>query len=324
MTTFEPVVPFEPVTTETIPQGEHWIAQIKWDGVRVLTYYDGTTIELYNRKKNKRTDHYPELHAVKSYCRARSMILDGEVIALGNDGKPSFHEVMRRDGIRRLERVPQIRTQVPITYMVFDVLYVDGTWVHKQPLRERTELLSSIIQPNEHVQLVKSSGYEEMEPLYEVMEKHDMEGIVLKDLRSSYGIGQKNDRWQKKKNYKDLIAVVGGVTLRQGIVNALLLGLYDEKGQFTYIGHAGTGKLKKSEWRQLTETIRPLATEDCPFAIPPGRHKDAVWLQPKLTAKIQFIEWTDGGAVRQPSIQAFMNVPARECRFEQTKETDSR
>ena len=127
----------EPMPSETVPQGENWVAQVKWDGVRILTYFDGTHVELYNRKRWPRTLHYPELNLIRSYCSADSVILDGEVIALGADGKPDFHQVMKRDGLRRMERVKQVAKSVPIHYMVFDILYLNGEWILHQPFRVR-------------------------------------------------------------------------------------------------------------------------------------------------------------------------------------------
>jgi len=312
----QPITPFEPILTEDIPKGENWIGQIKWDGVRILTYFDGQEVKLYNRKKNERTLHYPELQDIRAYCRADSVILDGEMIALGNDGKPSFHEIMRRDGLRRLDRLNQVRNNVNVTYMVFDCLFYNNEWKHKWALKDRLELLQHIILPNESVQLVTSVPSQNIHHLYEVIRQENMEGIVIKDLNSTYAIGEKSDRWQKKKNYKDLIAVVGGVTYRGDVVNALLLGLYDKLGQLWYIGHAGTGKLKASDWRLLTEAIKPLITEKRPFINQPERLKTAVWLTPKLTVKIQYIEWTKGHSLRQPVIQAFVNVPPEECVFD--------
>src|SRR5262245_27203730 len=91
-----PVVPFEPVSTDAMPFGNQWVAQIKRDGVRVLTYFDGKEVRLINRKLNDRTLQYPEISNIRSYSSANSVILDGEVISL-KDGKPSFHEIMRRD-----------------------------------------------------------------------------------------------------------------------------------------------------------------------------------------------------------------------------------
>lgn len=260
-----PIVPFEPVQTDKIPYGDHWIYQIKWDGVRILTYYDGHRLKLFNRKKNERTFHYPELQDIKSFCNANSVILDGEMIALGSDGKPSFYEIMRRDGIRRLERVQHVKKKVHITYMIFDVLYFNGEWIIERNLKERMELLSNIIIPGDYVQLV--SSHDDGDALFEVMQRHEMEGIVIKDLNSKYYVNGKNDKWQKKKNYRDLIAVVAGITLRDNVVNSVLLGLYDDKGQLWYIGHSGTGKLSRSDWRNLTERVKPLIIKKRPFVI---------------------------------------------------------
>ncbi|WCK56117.1 RNA ligase family protein [Aneurinibacillus sp. Ricciae_BoGa-3] len=309
-----PIVPFEPVLTETIPEGHNWIAQIKWDGVRILTYCDGKEVRLFNRKRHERTFHYPELSDIKSYCQADSVILDGEVIALGLNGKPSFHEVMRRDGIRRMEKVAAAEQQVPITYMIFDVIYCNGQWLNILPLKERIEILSNIIVPNDRVQLV--SIHHDAENLFDVMKKQQMEGIVVKDLNSKYFMNSKNAHWKKKKFYKDVIAVVGGVTFSGGIVNAILLGLYDDDGQLTYIGHSGTGRLTKEEWREFTDIIQPLKTAQNPFKNDHARFKDAVWLIPEITVKIRFMEWTSNATLRQPSIQSFIPVDPKTCTFE--------
>lgn len=308
-----PIIPFEPIQAETVPQGEDWIAQIKWDGVRILTYFDGQNVKLYNRRINERTNHYPELQDIGSYCAASSVILDGEVIALGADHKPSFHEVMRRDGLRRLERVKEVQRQVPITYMIFDVIYCNGQWMHQRPLRERIDLLSNIIAPQDYAQLV--TFHHDADTLFDVISQQGMEGIIIKDLNSSYGINAKDKRWQKKKNFRDIIAVVGGVTLKQGIVNALLLGAYDQEGKLWYIGHVGTGKLTKEEWRNLTEIIQPLIQSEKPFTNRPERMKDAIWLLPKLTVKVQYMEWTEGDVLRQPSIQSFVDISPEEARL---------
>ncbi|MBH8607923.1 RNA ligase family protein [Thermoactinomyces sp. CICC 10521] len=306
-----PIIPFEPTSTDIIPDEDNWVAQVKWDGVRVLTYWDGNQVKLYNRKKNERTFHYPELLPIQTYCKAKSVILDGEIISLGSDGKPSFHEVMRRDGIRRLERVKQVRKDVPICYMIFDVIYCDGQWLTERSLLERSEILSRIIVPGEHVQLVTS--HEDAEALFQVIKEHEMEGIVIKDLSSTYLINGKDPRWRKKKFYRDLIAVVGGVTLRDTIVNSLLLGLFDRDGRLWYIGHAGTGRLTRKDWLELTRGIKPLIISTMPFANKPSRWKETIWLKPEITVKVNFAEWSVGHTLRQPSIQAFVDVPPHEC-----------
>ncbi|RAT95625.1 RNA ligase family protein [Brevibacillus sp. Leaf182] len=309
-----PLFPFEPISTEAIPVGPQWIGQVKWDGVRILTYYDGQEVKLFNRKLNERTFHYPEVTDLRSYCHADSVILDGEIIALGPDGKPSFYEVMKRDGLRRLEKVSQIQKLVPVTYMVFDVLYWNDEWVTSYPLSERQQILAKIITPTTHVQLVEN--FADGDALYRVIEAQGMEGIMMKDASSSYLVNGKDQRWRKKKYYRDLIAVVGGVTLRNQIVNSLLLGLFDQQGSFWYIGHAGTGKLTQTDWRALTERIQPLVQQKMSFVNKPPRAANTLWIQPEITVKIKFAEWKEGHSLRQPSIQGFVDVPPHQCVFE--------
>jgi bifunctional non-homologous end joining protein LigD len=310
----KPIIPMEPMTSDTIPQEQGWTAQVKWDGVRVLTYHDGRRVRLFNRKGNERTLHYPEITDLGTYCRADSVILDGEVIALGSDGKPSFHEVMRRDGIRRMQNVPHMQRIVPITYMIFDCLYLNGEWINQRSLQDRIRLLAETIEPNNHVQLV--SSHDNGSALFEVIRQHGMEGIVMKRLDAPYFIGAKKKVWLKIKHYRDVIAAIGGFTLNGGVVSAVLLGLYDEDGQFWYIGHAGTGKLSRQEWRELTDRLMPTVIRERPFVNKPERHADVFWVKPTLTAKIKYAEWTEGRSLRQPSIQAIVDVPPHACRLD--------
>ncbi|WP_233532022.1 ATP-dependent DNA ligase [Paenibacillus alkalitolerans] len=300
-----PIVPMEPASSDTIPDTDEWLAQIKWDGVRICTYYDGHAVRLFNRKTRERTLHYPELVDLRSYCGALSVILDGEVIALGDDGKPSFQKVMRRDGIRRMERVQAARQAVPVTYIIFDILYYNGEWVNKLPLLQRMDMLQTVVKPNESVQLVSSA--DNGEALFEVMKQQEMEGIVVKKKNSPHLIGEKKDLWLKIKNYRFVNAVIGGVTLSGGVVNAVLLGLFDEEGRLWYVGHSGTGKLSRQDWRNLTERMMPLLAKGRPFVNEPAGLRDALWVRPEVTARIKFAEWTEGGrALRQPSIQELL------------------
>ncbi|ALC92647.1 DNA ligase [Bacillus sp. FJAT-18017] len=310
----EPILPMEPVASTSIPNGEDWIAQVKWDGVRVLTYADDGEVRLYNRKKNERTMHYPEITNISEYCSSRSVILDGEVISLGKNGKPSFQRVMRRDGLRNIDRVRIAIESVPIIYMIFDIIYLDGVWIHDKSLHERNQLLSSIITPNEHIQLVPSVY--QTQGLFNAVQDQEMEGIVLKRVDSLYTIGKKREDWLKLKNFQDVIAVIGGFTLRHNTVNSILLGLYDSMGRLQYVGHTGTGKMTVSDWKELTKELKEIVTEHLPFNKIPQRHKDAVWVQPKKTVKIKFAEWTEGGALRQPSIEGFIEIPPQECLLE--------
>ncbi|PFH91093.1 non-homologous end-joining DNA ligase [Bacillus sp. AFS088145] len=306
-----PIFPFEPISSDIVPIGPEWISQIKWDGTRILTYFDGKEVKLFNRKLNDRTNIFPELTDIKSYSTAKSIILDGEVIALDQNGNPSFHEVMRRDGIRRMDRIDSAIEAVPIFYMIFDILFYNGEWVTQLSLQERQNLLSEAVHPNKQIQLVPNNT--DGVALFEVAKQHNLEGIVCKNINSKYLINGKHNAWQKVKNYKDVIAVIGGVTYRSGIVNSILVGLYNEDNQLVFIGHVGTGKLTKSEWKDLTTVINKIKIENNPFSSQPKRVKEIQWIQPLLTVKVQFIEWTEGHSLRQPSIQAFIEKDPKEC-----------
>ncbi|PYI52907.1 RNA ligase family protein [Paenibacillus flagellatus] len=313
----KPIVPFEPVRAEQAPTGPNWVAQIKWDGVRMLAYGDGPETRLWNRRGNERTMQYPEFADVRRYCNASSVILDGEMIALDSAGKPSFHEIMKRDRLRTESKIAQAISRVPVTYMIFDVVYCNGEWATGMPLGERQRLLERIVVPGERVQLVRNVT--DPNALLGVMRSHRMEGIVCKDLTSGYALDGKDDRWRKIKLFRDMYAVVGGVTYRDKLVNALLLGLYDPGGTLYYIGHAGTGKLTQADWRRLTERVQPMRIGDRPFANVPERNKDAVWIRPELVVKVQFLEWTPDGIMRHPSIQTFAEGadPVQVCTFGQ-------
>lgn len=309
-----PVIPFEPMLTDKLPQGDNWVAQIKWDGVRMLTYCDGTETRLVNRRLNDRTQQYPEFLVPNQYCSASSFILDGELIAF-DEKKPSFHEIMKRDSLRKQQNIESAITQVPVTYMIFDILFLNGNWVTSESLRKRQALLNQIIKPTDSVQIVRN--FSDVNALFDLMKAHNMEGIVAKNLDSNYAINGKDARWQKRKLNKDLYAAIGGVTYRDGIINALLLGVYSQDS-FIYIGHSGTGKLTHAQWRELTRKAEPFIVPRSPFINIPDRHGDATWIKPHFVVKVQFFEWTPAKTMRHSSIQSIIEsmVPT-ECTFDQ-------
>jgi bifunctional non-homologous end joining protein LigD len=309
---FHPVIPFEPVSTDRLPTGEQWTAQVKFDGVRMLTYFDGTNVRLFNRRLHERTNHYSELTQIASYCSAKSVILDGEVVAF-EQGKPSFYQVMKRDSARTESTQVGVKRRIPIAYMVFDILHLNGKTVTDLPLRQRQCMLAEILIPQETVHLVDS--FHDATKLFQAVTEQKLEGIVIKDLESSYQINGKDGRWQKRKHYRDLVAVVGGVTLRDGVVNALLLGMYDEADKLQYIGKAGSGHLTQGDWQTLTRSLRDISQQTSPFA----KHvpvSTTVWLMPLLTVKVQFLEWNRTLTLRHPTIQSFTSTDPRYCRFD--------
>ncbi|TFE27258.1 ATP-dependent DNA ligase [Cohnella luojiensis] len=311
-----PVVPFEPIRTERMPKVGNWVAQVKWDGVRMLSYFNGTKVQLINRRLNNRSLQYPEFLSAQEYCSAKSFILDGEFIAF-DEKKPSFHEIMRRDSLRKKQSVEASVSSIPVTYMIFDVLFFNGNWVVSKSLSERQKVLNDIIKPSNKAQLVEN--FEDADRLFQLMKSHSMEGIVIKNLESSYLINGKDARWQKRKLFYDLFAVIGGITYRDGIINSLLLGIYSNHS-LIYIGHSGTGKLTHADWIKLTRDMEPLIISSCPFENKPSRFKDTVWVKPRVVVKVQFMEWTASKTMRHSSIQSINeNLPVSECNFEQNQ-----
>ncbi|WP_339259436.1 DNA ligase [Paenibacillus sp. FSL R5-0713] len=308
---FKPLIPFEPISRDTLPTGPQWIAQIKWDGVRMLAYEDGHELRLVNRRLHDRTAQYPELVTPRNLCSGASYILDGEVIALDPDtGKPSFYHVLRRDRMSRPEGIAQAIHQIPVTYMVFDILFYEGQWVTDQPLADRQRLLHEVLNSAPHVQEVTNTL--DAASLLTVMRQHQMEGIVCKDLTSTYGIQGKDQRWQKVKIMHDVYAMIGGVTYRSGIVNAIAVGVYDGPN-FVYIGHVGTGKLNSNTWRELTHQVEPLIRQDRPFHNVPERSAETTWVEPRIGVKVQYMELTHHRTLRHPSIQTFAEVTREDC-----------
>ncbi|AJS60960.1 ATP-dependent DNA ligase [Paenibacillus sp. IHBB 10380] len=312
-----PIRPFEPIRTEIIPTGPQWITQVKWDGVRMLTYYDGLTVRLANRKLNDRTQQYPEFQSPNVYCSASSFIIDGEIVAW-EEGKPSFHEVMKRDSARKQQSIELASRQISVTYIVFDVLFANGEWVIDQPLSVRQNLLNEIITPQPHVQIAQS--FKEGSTLFEAIKQQGMEGIICKNIDSSYIINGKDNRWQKVKTEQDLYAVVGGLTYKDGVVSSLLLGLFNEEGNYIYIGNAGAGKLTMKEWAALTSRMLPIQIDTNPFSNVPQRSKGAIWLKPTIVVKVNFLEWTHSGTLRHSCIQGVIeDMSISDCRFSQNK-----
>ncbi|TCP59279.1 bifunctional non-homologous end joining protein LigD [Tumebacillus sp. BK434] len=314
MITPKPLDPMALLMVDEPFDDPHHLAQIKWDGVRMLAYLDETGLSLFNRRQNERTDQYPELQELKTQVKARSLILDGEIVALGAGGKPSFSNILRRDLAKSSDKIRLISRELPIYFMVFDLLYLDGRWLVDEQLTTRQEWLTEVLQPSAQVQLVDShaTGVQ----LFRVMQEQGMEGIVIKEKAGRYHIGQRHPTWKKVKSFRKLNAVVGGATLRGGNVNSLLLGLYRE-GRLIYIGKAGSG-LNNEGIAALTAFARGLSKQGHPFAVKPKlpastAYDEVVYFPPQLVVEVQFMEWTSDMTLRAPTIQRFRELDPKEC-----------
>ena len=300
-----------------------WLFEIKWDGYRALAFLEGGKVRLVSRNQNDMTRQYPELRDLSDYVRARSAVLDGEIVALDEAGRPSFSLMQQRTGISGSgRRVKPANTAVPIAYYVFDLLYLDGYDLTRVDLEKRKELLSGIIAGSA---LVRYSDHhlEQGVALYEAAKQQGLEGIVAKRRNSCYE--QKRSReWLKIKITRRQECVIGGYTDPRGgreHFGSIVLGLYDEKGRLLHVGQAGSGFTEKTH-EDMWKRLQKLKADKNPFANKVESTRGTHWVKPELVAEIKFSEWThetDGGGVkmRAPVFQGLrMDKPARECVFE--------
>jgi bifunctional non-homologous end joining protein LigD len=244
---------------------------------------------------------------------SREVILDGEIVALDPKGRPSFEEIQQRMGLTSESEIRRKMKEVPVTYMLFDVMWQDGHPLLNQPYTERRGILAKL----------KVAGASWQTPPYEkgggktmlqASAKAGLEGIVAKKLDSKYEPGRRSGLWQKIKNRNRQELVIGGWLegegKRQGYPGALLLGYY-KGGKFVYAGKVGTG-FTDATLEKLNKLMKPLARKTSPFDIgsPP---RAAHFIEPKLVGEFEFVEWTKSGQLRAPAFKGFReDKPARE------------
>ncbi|PTX59943.1 bifunctional non-homologous end joining protein LigD [Melghirimyces profundicolus] len=298
-----PIIPMEPVFREDVFQSDQWLYQIKWDGVRMLAFREEKEIELYNRKGRRRTHWYPEVTEAVRRLDCRSAVLDGEIIAL-EEGRPDFFRVLKRELLSDSRKLPSLIQKVPIQYIVFDLLYLDGEELTGKPLRIRLEALSHLFDNGGADPLHLCDSFDDGPGLWEVTGERGWEGIVMKEREGRYHPGRKHPTWQKAKHFQSLTATAVGALYRGNVVHSLLLGMWDND-RWIYIGRAGSG-LSGEERRMLTNAVPSLRRESPPVANPPkGRNPGVVWMEPLLRMEVKFLEWTPHGTLRSPVIVGF-------------------
>src|SRR5476651_1410349 len=309
----ERIEPMMAKLATTIPRPESSLGfEFKWDGIRALAYVDGGRVRLMSRSGEDVTPRYPEIHAMGRALGSSEVILDGEVVALDEKGRPSFEEIQQRMGLTSESEVRRKMKLVPVTYMIFDLLWQDGHSLLTKPYTERRRLLAEL----------KLSGASWQTPpwekgggqaMLEASAKSGLEGVMAKKLDSRYEPGRRSGEWLKVKNRNRQELVIGGWLegegQRRGYPGALLVGYYDN-GKFAYAGKVGTG-FTDAMLEKLQSLIEPLEQASSPFDV--GKHpKTAHFIKPKLVAEFEFVEWTRSGQLRAPSFKGLRSdKPAR-------------
>jgi len=298
--------PMEPIIRNEVWENDDFLYQVKWDGVRILAGISGAKVSLINKKGHERTGQYPELQSLPALIKADNVILDGEMVVL-REGKPSFAAVMQRDRTSSPVTISLLTKTLPVDYMVFDVLYLNGQDLRGQCLVDRISLLDDLFKEQDYLNHVQS--FAEGSSLFKAVNQAGMEGIVAKRKNSLYHPGKQHQDWYKVKCLRRQNCLVGGYTLRGQQVNSLLIGVFREN-KLCFAGKAANG-LTSEHWQILTTQLPGLEISSSPFAGPTP--KDAHFIQPQLAVQIEFLEWTDSLQLRFPVIKSFIKATELDC-----------
>ena len=293
-----------------------WLFEVKYDGIRILAERDGRRVELYGRAGQRFTDRYPELVAALRTLPVERFVLDGEVVALDERGRPSFQRLQARMHLTRASDIAAARGTTPVTGVFFDALAADGRDLRALPLEQRKRCLALLV-PSRGVIHYGDHVLEQGEAFYEAASEQRIEGIVAKRLSSRYEGGRSRD-WIKIKCQLRQEFVIGGYTTPQGTrarFGALHLGVY-EGDTLVYVGRVGTG-FDDARLDEIWERLQPLRRPASPFGRGRPAGRGHTFVEPALVCEVRFTEWTHEGGIRHPAFLGLRaDKPPTACRRE--------
>ncbi len=281
-----------------------WAFEIKWDGVRTILFVEGGRVRAQSRNDLDVTSAFPELADIGEFLGMTTCVIDGEIVALGEDGKPSFARLQHRMHVANRREAQRRAALDPVSFVAFDLLYVDGRSLLGDSYDERRSRLESLHLNGATFTTTDSFHDVDGKDILSATVANGLEGIVAKRRSSFYRAGRRSPDWVKVKSFRTQEAIIGGWTQgqgeRHGSLGALLLGVPDEEG-LRYVGKVGTGFDERAR-RTLLGDLRPLARRTSPFLAPlPARETvGAHFVRPKLVGEVEFSEWTTAGRLRQP------------------------
>jgi bifunctional non-homologous end joining protein LigD len=304
---------------EEVPSGENWLFEVKWDGYRAIAYVRGGDARLVSRNDNDLTERFGGVaNAIPRSVKSPWAVLDGEVCALDEEGRPSFSAMQ------------QGKPETPIVYEAFDLLELEGEPLVDLPLQERRRRLEDLFDQRDGTVRL-SEAFEDGQALYEAAMDQRLEGIVAKRVDCPYREGRRTREWLKIKTHGRQEFVIAGYTKgqgrRSGRFGSLVLGVW-RGDELSYVGNCGTG-FTDQDIDELLARLRPLEQKDAPFPVVPKMPKvrkgDVVWVRAELVCEVEFVEWTHDGRLRAPSFQGLReDKPAREVRREEPLQNEIR
>ena len=305
-------------TVTALPEGEEWLYEIKWDGYRALLIKEGERVQLRSRNDKDLTRMYPTVAAAGLRLEAEQIVLDGEIVAMGADGRPSFQALQHRSSHAKHQ----------IVFYAFDVLSLHGRELTADPLVRRREQLRKIIAPDPVVRLSQDLPGS-VSDIVGALREAGIEGVIAKRRASPYQPGGRSGDWVKLQLVRQQEFVIGGYS-PEGVnsLDAVLVGYYQgDTLQFAGKVRAGLVAFVR---REVLAKLKPLRVPRCPFAnLPdpsPGHWGSGVpaeamaklqWTKPEIVAQVRFVEWTADNRLRHAAFLGLrFDKPARQVRRE--------
>jgi bifunctional non-homologous end joining protein LigD len=285
-------------------EDQRWAYETKWDGARAIVYVDGGRVRALSRNDRDITVSYPELRRIGEQLGTTQAVIDGEIVAFGSHGLPSFSRLQRRMHVSAPTQALRLASSDPVIYMIFDLLHLEGASTLGLPYRERRQLLEQL----------DLNGDSWRTPRYflgggtdvlRANQEHGLEGIVAKRMESTYYPGRRSPDWRKIKNVRTQEVVIGGWRPGRGsranTIGSLLMGI-PASGGLEYVGRVGTG-FSADSLRDLLGSLTRLSRKTSPFRnqLPRADSRDVRWTTPRLVGEVAFTEWTADGRLRHPS-----------------------
>ena len=290
-----------------LPEGKDWVYELKFDGYRAIAIKQGTSVKLISRNAKPLNSRYPEVVDELKEIPLGSFVMDGEVVALDENGLPSF-QLLQNLGPKSPNR--------QLSYFAFDILNLDGKKLRNVPLEKRKEILKNIL-PQQSLIRYSASLETDPETLTREVRRLGMEGVIAKKRTSLYEAGQRSGSWVKFKINREQEFVIGGYRPSgiSGDFELLIVGYFDGK-KLNYAAKIKSGFTPHIK-REICARMQKQITNKCPFAnlpegkggrwgesLPKEEMEKCIWVKPKIVCQIQFVEWTEGNHLRHAKFVA--------------------
>jgi bifunctional non-homologous end joining protein LigD len=285
--------------TGELPSGPGWGYEFKWDGVRALARITGGAVRLFARSGAEITAAYPELAPIGA--QVPDALLDGEVVVLTDRGQPSFTALAERMHVREPGRAARLAATVPVTYMIFDVLWLADADLTRQPYERRRATLDGL--GLHGARWAAPPVFPDGPATYEAAGEHGLEGVVAKRLDSVYRPGVRSPDWLKVKLEVTGDFVIGGWRPGARRLGGLLVGVPAPDGRLVFRGRVGGGIGAAAE-RELLAVLEPLRVDAAPFVdtVPREDAKAAIWVRPEIVVEVKYGQRTPDGRLRFPRL----------------------